>query len=126
MPENKDDGIGLAKFIKAVKDEIIIANERAKNEGTSIFRLGNVDIEMSFVTEKEGNGKIKFLVVAFGGSYKKEQIHRLKITLLPNDEGSSSTTGVSEPKTLPGGKGGGIVIETTTGPMGKTDAGPRA
>ena len=77
----RGSGIGLADFIGQVKDEIKRARDNAK--GDYMFEYADVELEMSFVVSKKAKGGIRFVVVNAGGGYSKEEVHTLRVKLIP-------------------------------------------
>lgn len=99
--------IGLADVIDSLRRELLELDRRATEK---IFLLGDVELEMKFVVEKQaeagGKGHYLFLAAEAKGSYKSANIHTIKLKLEPNKswreggEGSSMHGGGGLPERL--------------------------
>jgi Trypsin-co-occurring domain 2 len=82
----KDDGVGLAEAIKALRTEL--GQAMAEGSGQDIhFRLGPIEMEFQLEIENKFGGEagIKFWVVTVGGSgsHTRGRTHRVALSLVP-------------------------------------------
>ena len=79
--------IGLADVINSLKSELF---DLHMNPGEKMFLVGDVEIEIKFVIEKKreatGGGHYLFFAAEAKGSYKSENVHTIKLKLVPNSE----------------------------------------
>jgi hypothetical protein len=79
--------IGLADVIDSLRRELL---ELDRYPSEKVFVLGDIEIEMKFVIEKtaeaKGGGHYLFFAAEAKGSYKKENVHSIKLKLTPNPE----------------------------------------
>ena len=71
----------------ALRDELEqLDDERSRDERAPLFRVGNAEIEVSFVVKREAGaeGKVELQVVTVGGTEKwsQEQVQNIKLNLL--------------------------------------------
>jgi hypothetical protein len=78
--------IGVADAIEKLRVELLRAFQQGEGQDVQ-FAITDVDLELSLVVEKEGEGKlgIKWLVVDAGlkGKLSAETTHRVTLKLLP-------------------------------------------
>ena len=88
MRDNRDDWVGLADAIAALRRELTTA--MAAGKGSSLrFGLGPVEMEFLLEVKREGGGEsgVRFGVVTIGakGGAAKASTHRVKLSLQPQD-----------------------------------------
>jgi len=81
--------LGLADLFTALRAEINKAVENLRQSGeAAMFELKEAEVEIHFVATREGKGKAGvdipgLFAVELGGTYKAENLHKLKVTLKP-------------------------------------------
>ena len=89
MADSPPNGIELADFVKALREEIRAARE--DSDPDLPIEVGPVTIELSVLTRREGGGKlgIRFWVVDAGvdGKYAHESTQKMTVQLNPLDPG---------------------------------------
>ena len=86
----KDQSIGLAEAVRALRDELTTAAANAE-EAKLLFALGPIEMEFTIVGTREGgsDGKVKFAIFGVGadigasGKIATKQTHKVKLTLTP-------------------------------------------
>jgi len=79
----KDSGnIGLSELLPQIRRELLEAESQVE-PGKGILKVENVELDLSFVTEKSAEGGIKLWVVNLGGKYDAQATHSVKLNLLP-------------------------------------------
>jgi Trypsin-co-occurring domain 2 len=102
-----DAGAGLADAVRALRTEIL----QAINEGSQQwmrFSLEPIELTLQAVVTKEGDGKIGWKILEFGGKYQSEVTQTVKLTLKPvwfRPDGTSTTD-----FTIAGGQPEGFTI----------------
>jgi hypothetical protein len=99
-----DEELGLANVIRALRAELeesITAGSAAKVR----FKPGDIEIEFKVSVEKKADGKagVRFKVLSFvdidaggGGSYAREAVQTIKMSLSPVITGPDGTPAVNQ------------------------------
>ncbi|MFI6285910.1 trypco2 family protein [Streptomyces sp. NPDC051018] len=91
--------LGLAESIAALRGELTEAVAAADDAGIR-FEVGEIELEFHVGVTRQSGGRagVRFWVVEMGGegSYAKEQIQRITLTLLPPRDGHGDTVKVGE------------------------------
>lgn len=81
-------GIPLASYIRALRDELEMAQREGRDEQTR-FGVGPVELEfeMGVTREREGRGGLRLWVLEFGAAGKTgdASTQRIRLTLAPVD-----------------------------------------
>src|SRR2546425_8308875 len=110
MSKAEPPRIGITDFVLYVRKEIQKAKNEARQEAEEeakqetkqeprndskkvFFQLDTVELEIKFVTEKEGKAGIRLFVASLGGNYSREQTHTVKLSLSPYVPDASRTIG---------------------------------
>ncbi len=90
MSEPFEGRIELANLISMLRDELDLAQQRARNTSPQLVVQG-IDLEVSFSFTKEAGAKggVKFWVVEAGaeGKLGSERVHKVTLHLRPSKEG---------------------------------------
>ena len=86
--KSKEAGVEVLDLVKGLRDAIESSQEALKERGQdAMFQIDKVEAEIHFVVEKTagagGGFNIHFVTIGAKGSYKKENVHTLKLTLSP-------------------------------------------
>jgi len=82
----------IKEFLESLQDQII---EGLHDDMTL---KGEIDVELSIVTNKEAGGKVRVFVVDAGGKYEKETISKVKFKIRPKMENVGLATQVKNKK----------------------------
>ena len=90
--------IGLADFLEALRAEFDDAKARLTRSGKEpLLNLGGVEIEIQFVVEREAKGgvgvDVGLFAVEAGGKYHSENIHKVKVKLIPQATSVAAVAG---------------------------------
>jgi hypothetical protein len=77
-----DAVVGLAAAIEALRTELSGALAAGGGQGMQ-FALEPIELTVQVVVTNEGNGKIGWKILEFGGSHESEVTQTLKLTLAP-------------------------------------------
>ncbi len=72
--------ISIGDFIRQVKKEIIEARDSTLDP---LFKLAEVNLEISFALEADVGSKMKLYVVEVGADAKATQTHKVTLKLVP-------------------------------------------
>jgi hypothetical protein len=70
-------GLGLAKFIADVKEELYNAEARARERNEILFPIKNVQLEINVVVQQKGNAKAEFLVTTASAEFGSERTQKI-------------------------------------------------
>jgi len=91
--------IPLAEMIQTLRQELVRAQEQAKDERIR-FELEKVELELKVVVSRAGkvSGGVEFWVISAGGDYEKkgESSHTIKLTLNTKDGQSGERVNLSD------------------------------
>ena len=79
--------INLKQFINDISKEIKEAQTDKSKQG--MFKLDEVNLEVSFILNTKIKGSGKFIVVDAGAEVNANQTHKVQIKLKPNEDKSS-------------------------------------
>jgi len=78
MPKKQSD-IGLSEFIEQIKRELL-QDRRTENP---LFAIGQVELTISFIVERNANGSVDFTVLQAGVARNTTETQQVKVTLEP-------------------------------------------
>jgi len=78
-PEQLQSDIGLSEFIEQIKRELL-QDRRTENP---LFAIGQVELTISFIVERNANGGVDFTVVQAGVARNTTETQQVKVTLEP-------------------------------------------
>ncbi len=74
--------IGLQELLTTLREELLAAKAEIE-PGKALLKIENVELELSFVTEKKGEAGIKFWVVNAGAKVGVQNTHKVKLKMTP-------------------------------------------
>lgn len=79
-----DQNLGLSELLKQLRQDLLDAEANVP-EGKGLLKVKNVELDLSVVTEKEGDGGIKVWVVSLNGKFDEKRTNGIKLTLEPTE-----------------------------------------
>ncbi|MFN3988116.1 MAG: trypco2 family protein [Rhodocyclaceae bacterium] len=83
MMMNLASGIELAEVIKHVSDQLIAADEHARERGYPVMQFDECEVELAVRVSGEGGAGVKILVFEAGAKGEIEHANRIRIRFKP-------------------------------------------
>jgi Trypsin-co-occurring domain 2 len=82
MAQTPADPESLLELLRQLREAIKTSQVDLDDRGTA-FKLSEVEVEAKVTVSKAANGGLKFHVVTLGADVKREQVHTIKLKVIP-------------------------------------------